>query len=104
MSWTRWTALVIGLFVILIGVMFTLQNGARVSDLSLNLGLWAWHLREPVPVPWLLWGALGIGLLIGGGWGFLGRFADGRRIRELEMRSARSDLGGGRGGGGDGWT
>jgi uncharacterized integral membrane protein len=96
MSWTRWTALVIGLLVILVAVMFTLQNSARVSDLSLNLGFAAWHLQAPAPVPWLLWGALG-------GWGFIGRLKDGRRLRELETRAARADVGG-RGGGGDGWT
>lgn len=103
MSWTRWTALVIGLLVILVAVMFTLQNSARVSDLSLNLGFAAWHLQAPAPVPWLIWGALGLGLLLGGGWGFIGRLKDGRRLRELETRAARADVGG-RGGGGDGWT
>jgi hypothetical protein len=50
-----------------------------------------------------MWGALGLGLLLGGGWGFIGRLKDGRRLRELETRAARADVGG-RGGGGDGWT
>jgi len=75
-----------------VGALFTLQNLDRTSDLSLDLWVVAYHLSEPQPVPYLLWGAFAAGLLLGGGWSILGRLSAQARVRGLEQQVARSNL------------
>ena len=65
MRWTRWLLLVLVLVSLAVLVLFYLQNSLRLTDLSLNLGFAAWRLANPVPVPALLLGALGTGVLLG---------------------------------------
>jgi hypothetical protein len=77
---------------LVIGVLFTVQNLERTSDLSLDLWLVAYHLAEPQPIPYLLWGALGVGLIIAGAAGVLMRMGVQRRVRELEQQVARANL------------
>ena len=80
----RIIALILVLAAVGVGALFTVQNGGRTTDLSLDLWLVAYHLEEPQPIPHLLWAAFGGGLLIGGVWGLLGRMGAGRRMRDLE--------------------
>jgi hypothetical protein len=84
--------LVVALIVVFIGVLFTLQNGGRVSDLSLSFGFSgaAFQLANPLPVPLLMWIAFAIGLSFGGGWGLLQRFSSGQKIREMQRKLARA--------------
>ncbi|MBN1337082.1 MAG: hypothetical protein JXB39_14075 [Deltaproteobacteria bacterium] len=64
------------LVLVIVGLLlalFIVQNQARVTDLSLNLGFGMWHLSSPASVPWLLlWTGLG-GFLVGILVGFLAR-------------------------------
>lgn len=92
MSAGRWVTLVVVLLVVLVAFMFTVQNVQRTSDLSLDLFFSAWHLGKAIPVPYLLWGAFGGGLLLGGGWGMLSKLAVQRRVRDLEQELARASL------------
>ncbi|MFT5682087.1 MAG: hypothetical protein ACI8RZ_003005 [Myxococcota bacterium] len=89
--------LIVALIVIFVGVLFTLQNGGRVTDLSLSFGFGAgsFQLANPVPVPWLMWIAFAVGLSAGGGWGLLQRFSSGRQIREMQRKLARAGTSGG---------
>ena len=85
------TLITLGL-VAAVGVLFTVQNSGRMTDLSLDLGFTAFHLAEPQPLPYLLWGAFGIGLLLAGTWGVFQRMGVNRHTREFETHAARSDL------------
>ncbi len=84
--------LVVALIVVFIGVLFTLQNGGRMSDLSLSFGFAgaAFKLADPVPVPALMWASFAVGLSVGGGWGLLQRFTTGQKLRELQRKLARA--------------
>ncbi|MDG1482112.1 MAG: hypothetical protein P8R54_21145 [Myxococcota bacterium] len=84
--------LVVVLIVVFIGVLFTLQNGGRVTDLSLSFGFSgaAFQLANPLPVPLLMWSAFGVGLSLGGGWGLFQRFTSGQQLREMQRKLARA--------------
>lgn len=47
--------------------LFVAQNLGQTASLSFNLGPWvgAWRLAQPVPVPYLLLGGVGVGFLGG---------------------------------------
>ena len=45
--------------------LFVIQNGERTVDLSLDLGFWAAHLKEPVAVPVLMGITLAAGMVLG---------------------------------------
>ena len=45
LQWTKWIA---GALLVLVAVMFTVQNSSRLADLSLDLGFWAVHLERPL--------------------------------------------------------
>lgn len=87
------TALVAAALVILAAVMFTLQNLDRVTDLSFSLGFWGTQLQEPLPVPYLLWIAFALGLLVGGGWAVYERVSASRKVRDVQRKLARASLG-----------
>jgi uncharacterized integral membrane protein len=59
----RWVKLVLLLLVALVATAFTLQNLTWTAPLQLNLGVVAWRLSQPAPVPALMWLSFGIGLL-----------------------------------------
>ena len=84
--------LVLALLVVFVAALFTIQNGGRLSGLSLSLGVSgaAFQLAEPVPVPWLMWAAFAAGLTLGGGWGGWQRFA--AKQAALEVASLKSKL------------
>lgn len=71
MTPTRWILLVLTLLVVFFAALFTVQNSERMMDLSLDLYFTAFHLKQQVAVPYLLWGTLGSGLLLGGIFGRL---------------------------------
>ena len=50
--------------VLVVGTLFVLQNGARETQLSLDLGFRAWELRRPVTVPALIAVSFAAGLLV----------------------------------------
>lgn len=95
MSWPttlKWSFVVLLLLTI---VAFTMQNMSRTTGLSLNLGLWAWRLRQPVAIPALIWGSFGLGLVVAGGWGWVRSSALTRRVRKLEQELALTSVRGG---------
>ena len=88
----RWIAILLLLFTAAVGALFTIQNVERVTDLSLNLWVVAFQLQGPQPIPYLLWGAFGGGLLLAGGVGTIQRMGLQRRVRDLEQEVARASL------------
>lgn len=95
MSWRGWTTLVLSLLILTLAGLFYVQNSLRVVDLSLNLGLFAFKLQEPAPVPLLLLVTFGVGLLVGAMVVVLGR-------RSPPPETTR--IGGAGGSGADLWT
>ena len=97
MSGARKVSLAVTLVVVLllgtVGTLFTIQNSSRVTDLSLDLWVFATHLQEPIAVPYLLWGAFGGGLLLGLAWSVVARMRMSGKLNDLEVRAARADLG-----------
>ncbi len=89
---TRYVCIGLIACMLAIGVLFTVQNLERTSDLSLDLYVVAYHLSEPQPVPYLLLGAFGIGLVLAGLWGLVMRMGIQRRVRDLEQQVARASL------------
>ena len=84
----RWLGL---LFVVLLlaGVWaFAVQNSARAVTLSFDVGLAAWQLREPAPVPWVIGVSFAAGLLLAAVAGLRARWALARRVRQLEQELA----------------
>jgi hypothetical protein len=84
----RWVWGSSGAVAVLVAVLFTIQNSARTTQLSLDLWLAAWQLERPVPVPALLWGTLLVGLLVGAVPLWLRSLRLAGRVRELESRQA----------------
>ena len=86
----RWFLLIVLVVTVAVGALFTIQNSSRLTELSLNLWVLAFELKEPLPIPYLLIGSFGVGLVLAGALGSLNRMALQRRIRELEQQAARS--------------
>jgi hypothetical protein len=64
-SVVRWLMLVVFVIAAIPAALFTVQNANWVAQLSLDLQLGAWILKEPMPVPHLMWMSFGVGLLGG---------------------------------------
>ena len=75
-----------------LGALFAIQNSSRMTELSLNLWIVAFELAEPQPVPYLILGAFGVGLILAGALGSFNRLGLQRKIRKLEQEIARSSL------------
>ena len=88
----RWFILIVLGLAAAVGSLFTIQNSERVSDLTLNLWVVAFQLDTPQPIPYLLWGAFGAGLLLAGGLSSAQRISLQRRVRDLEQDVARAGL------------
>lgn len=93
MNAARWTLLVVVLLVAGLLALFTVQNLGRTTDLSLDLWVYAAHLRQPLPVPYLLLGCFLGGLIAGVGWGLVSKMSSAQRIADLEQDLARASLG-----------
>ena len=83
----RWFILLVIVATAALGSLFTVQNLGRVTDLSLNLWVVAFALKTPQPIPYLLWGAFGSGLLIAGTIGTAQRSALQRKLRKMEQEA-----------------
>jgi hypothetical protein len=64
-SVVRWLLLIVLLIAAIPAVLFTIQNANWTAQLSLDLHVWATHLKAPMPVPQLMWISFGVGLLSG---------------------------------------
>lgn len=82
------------------GALFWIQNSSRTTQLSLDLGIAAWQLSEPVSVPALIAVSFGIGLLVGGLMFAVPSQRNARKARRLEAELALSGAGAGER---DGW-
>ena len=77
----------------LVGTAFVMQNMSRTTQLSLDLGLVAMQLGDPLPIPALIGISFAAGLVptalffLYRGWG------QSSRIRRLEQQLALSDKG-----------
>lgn len=74
-------------------VLFVVQNSARATQLSLDLGFAAWQLADPVPVVALVGGAFGLGFVIGAGWFGIRSMQLSSKVRRLEQEIALSGSG-----------
>ena len=87
----RWFILLVIVVTAALGSLFTVQNLERVTDLSLNLWVVAFALEAPQPIPYLLWGAFGAGLLTAGAFGIIQRSALQRKIRTMERDATHAN-------------
>lgn len=72
--------------------LFTVQNLGRTAELSLDLGLVAYRLSQPQPIPYMLLASFGTGLLLAGFLGIFQRMGMAKRIRQLEREAATAGL------------
>lgn len=72
--------------------LFWVQNSARTTQLSFDVGFAAWQLQQPVQVPVLIAVCLGIGVVVAGVPLTLRSWRLSGRIGELEQRLAVADL------------
>ncbi len=70
--------------------LFVVQNGSRTTQLSLDLGLAAWQLKQPMSIPALLGIAFGSGFLLGAVPMWIRGMGNGRKARQLERQLALS--------------
>jgi len=68
--------------------LFVVQNAGVEASLGLNVGFAAWRFAEPQPVALLMLAALGVGLVLGGGWGMARASSHSRRAQRLEREMA----------------
>jgi RsiW-degrading membrane proteinase PrsW (M82 family) len=64
-SVVRWLLLIVLLVAASPAALFTIQNANWVAQLSIDFHFWAARIKEPMPVPYLMWMAFGGGLLTG---------------------------------------
>lgn len=74
------------------GFLFVVQNSGRTTQLSLDLGVAAWQLSDPVSVPALIGTCFGAGFILGllTMSGQAARLA--RRARRLEQQLSMASL------------
>jgi uncharacterized integral membrane protein len=84
----RWVQLVAALLAVGASALFAVQNSARRTQLSFDVGVAAWQLEQPVPIPALLGGVLVGGLVLGALPMALRSARLAARVRELESREA----------------
>jgi hypothetical protein len=83
-----WLKLLVLLLVGLVATAFCMQNGSRTVELSLDLGVAAWRLAEPLSVPTVIGASLASGFVLGALF-LSGRAAAAtRRAREAERQAA----------------
>ncbi len=72
--------------------LFTVQNIGRTSVLSLDLGVVAYQLAAPQPIPYIVLASFGTGLLLAGFLGIFQRMALAKHIRKLEREATTASL------------
>ena len=65
MTFVRVLLLVLLVIVAVPGALFTIQNLGWTAELSLDLHVWASRLKEPMPVPYLMWLSFLVGIITG---------------------------------------
>ena len=90
MKIARWLGGLLLLLLVLAATAFTIQNSSRLTDLSFDIGFFAWHLKEPLALPVILWCTLGGGLAAGA---MLGAWLRGRSIHALQEEVDRARFG-----------
>lgn len=83
---------IVAVLLIALGALFSLQNSARTTQLSLDLGFAAWQLEQPVSIPLLIGISFAVGVLVGGLLGLIRIVRLGSRVRELEQRVTLSQF------------
>ena len=91
-------AVVLLLLVAAVAALFIVQNHSRTAQLSLDLGIAAWQLKEPLSIPILMAICFGSGLVVAGVPLGIRSASANRRARRLEQEVALSG-----GSSGDGW-
>ena len=87
------TAILVALLAVLGGLLYLgwMQNSARATQLSLNLGPGgAWQLAQPIPIPALIACCFGGGFLIGAAVFMGNSMRLSRQVRRLEQQVAVS--------------
>ncbi|MSQ04163.1 MAG: hypothetical protein EXR71_20115 [Myxococcales bacterium] len=84
----RWFKLGLGLLAMVALVAFFLQNSARSTLLSFDVGVAAWTLASPISIPALMGVCFLSGVLVALTWSMAGRIALARRLRQLEQEAA----------------
>jgi len=88
MKWRWIIVLVLVLIVVGLIALFVVQNSARTTQLSLDLGFAAWQLGTPISVTLLIGASILIGFLVGATL-FVPRLLRlGRQVRSLERQVA----------------
>jgi uncharacterized integral membrane protein len=98
MRWVKIIAVGLGLLMV---AAFVAQNSSRTTELSFDIGLAAWKLAAPMPIPALMGLCVGGGGLVAWAIGLSSRVALQRRVRQLEQENA---LRGGKPSGDGGWA
>jgi len=78
--------------ILALGALFVVQNSARTTQLSFDLGAAAWQLERPVSIPALIGICFGAGLLLGGSWGGIRVLRLSSRVRQLEQQATLSSF------------
>lgn len=89
--WFQIGGVVSVLLAIAAGALAVVQNSARTTDLTFDLSFAAWQLQQPVPVVYLVGGALVIGFLLGLLLVLPRSMRLSAKVRDLERRSVLSD-------------
>ncbi len=71
-----------------LGLLFAVQNGGRQTQLSLDLGVAAWQLQQPLAVPVLIAVCFGTGVVTGAALMGVRAMRQGSRVRRLEQELA----------------
>lgn len=88
MSRSALFAAVVIVALIALGALFSVQNAERTVVLSLDLGVAAWQIRDPVPAPLLIGVCFGSGFLVGGLLVSIRAVRLSSRVRALESQLA----------------
>ena len=67
---------------------FTVQNSSRTTQLSLDIGVAAWKLMDPAPIPMLMWACFVLGAVMTWAAGMRRNLVLARRVRQLEQEMA----------------
>jgi uncharacterized membrane protein YciS (DUF1049 family) len=88
MSTGRWIVVVLVVLTVLAGVAFSVQNSARTTQLSFDVGVAAWELEQPLSIPLLIGVCFGSGLALGVATMGVRAARLAMRVRQLEQQVA----------------
>lgn len=83
------------LALVCVSVLFVIQNSGRATQLSLDLGLYAFKLKQPVSITVLMGAVFGAGVLVGAvpmtRWAFRQRAAAKALQQQLQTSESHQD-------------